>query len=380
MKNYTYCDLEDFRRSYKENVHGYLSLTVCVFGSIANIFNICVLRTKQMKSPTNLILTGLAIADLLVMLQYIPFTLHRNFHSSPVRYTHYNYYWAVFYKYHSLFTLILHFIACALTVILAVWRYVFVSQIHTNEICSNMRKTGLVIILTYIICPVICLPIFSTLDIIEYQQTCDLNGVIIDKEYRFTYNASQLKNETIYLLHPNDPYFISIWIYSLLLKLCPCILLSLLSYKIIAVLIETRRRRMKLLRSSGSRGGDGGKGGSASIQLYKENQADRTTKMLLAVLFLFLLTEFPQAIVGQVSALYGNVFLDECYAALGDVMDIVALINSSINFILYCTMSRQFRETFREIFRIKAVAHWVHPETVQTSTEETRLETKMSTV
>jgi len=31
-------------------------------------------------------------------------------------------------------------------------------------------------------------------------------------------------------------------------------------------------------------------------------------------------------------------------------MDFLALLNSSINFILYCTMSRQFRETFAQIF------------------------------
>lgn len=31
-------------------------------------------------------------------------------------------------------------------------------------------------------------------------------------------------------------------------------------------------------------------------------------------------------------------------------MDFLALLNSSINFILYCTMSRQFRETFTQIF------------------------------
>lgn len=31
-------------------------------------------------------------------------------------------------------------------------------------------------------------------------------------------------------------------------------------------------------------------------------------------------------------------------------MDFLALLNSSINFILYCTMSRQFRETFFQIF------------------------------
>ena len=33
-------------------------------------------------------------------------------------------------------------------------------------------------------------------------------------------------------------------------------------------------------------------------------------------------------------------------------MDILALVNSAINFILYCFMSRQFRQTFEKVFKI----------------------------
>lgn len=54
-----------------------------------------------------------------------------------------------------------------------------------------------------------------------------------------------------------------------------------------------------------------------AVQNYKDNQADRTTNMLLAVLILFLITEFPQAILGLISAILGEAFLEECYAPLG---------------------------------------------------------------
>lgn len=40
-------------------------------------------------------------------------------------------------------------------------------------------------------------------------------------------------------------------------------------------------------------------------------------------------------------------------------MDILALINSSINFILYCSMSRQFRTTFTLLFRPKFLDKWL---------------------
>ena len=38
-------------------------------------------------------------------------------------------------------------------------------------------------------------------------------------------------------------------------------------------------------------------------------------------------------------------FYRECYNPLGDIMDMLALINCSTNFILYCFMSTQFRNT-----------------------------------
>ena len=33
----------------------------------------------------------------------------------------------------------------------------------------------------------------------------------------------------------------------------------------------------------------------------------------------------------------------DCYTPLGELMDMMALVNCALNFILYCLMSRQFR-------------------------------------
>ncbi len=50
----------------------------------------------------------------------------------------------------------------------------------------------------------------------------------------------------------------------------------------------------------------------------------------------------------MLSAILGRNFMKECYLPLGDLMDDMALINSAINFILYCFMSKQFRKSFGE--------------------------------
>lgn len=72
----------------------------------------------------------------------------------------------------------------------------------------------------------------------------------------------------------------------------------------------------------------------------------RTTRMLLTVLILFLITEFPQGILALFSAIMGQEFFKHCYIPMANLMDFLALLNCSINFILYCFMSKRFRDTF----------------------------------
>lgn len=76
---------------------------------------------------------------------------------------------------------------------------------------------------------------------------------------------------------------------------------------------------------------------------------DRTTRMLLAILIFFLITEFPSGLMALFSCFSVDFFM-HVYGPLGDLMDILALVNSSVNFILYCSMSRQFRKTFCHMF------------------------------
>lgn len=57
----------------------------------------------------------------------------------------------------------------------------------------------------------------------------------------------------------------------------------------------------------------------------------------------------------QSALLLLNHFLGPCfnefvYERLGDIMDFLTLINNSINFLLYCGMSKQFRDTFLSLF------------------------------
>ena len=51
-------------------------MLVCILGTLFNLANILVLTHRDMRNPVNMILTGIAVADCLVMIEYIPFMIH----------------------------------------------------------------------------------------------------------------------------------------------------------------------------------------------------------------------------------------------------------------------------------------------------------------
>jgi hypothetical protein len=119
-----YCSgtLREVLLSYK-SVHGYFSLAVCLFGTVANVLNLVVLTRKDMAStPINRILTAIAFADVLVMLEYVPYVCYAYLVLPGEINMPYN--WAMFVLFHSHFTQVFHTISIGLTLVLAVWRYI----------------------------------------------------------------------------------------------------------------------------------------------------------------------------------------------------------------------------------------------------------------
>ncbi|CAH2990644.1 unnamed protein product [Chilo suppressalis] len=336
----------DFNKAYSR-MHGYIALVVCIVGSATNSINIAVLSRREMTSSTNSILTGLAVADLLVMLEYIPYALHMNIKIGP-QLNKNTYSWAVFVYFHSIFSQTFHTISIWLAVTLAVWRYVAIAYPQKNRTWCNKRNTTLAIVSAYVICPFLCLPFYFAMNIVPSEVTPQNNS-------EFAEDLSLPHNRTVYVLEMSKNVELVtaiMWIYSVILKLVPSIALSILSSCLISKLTTTERKRQNLLKRSTV---------GPNEQLEKQclaeeacarrsSRTDRTTRMLLAVLGLFLSTEVPQGLLGLASALAPN-FFKNCYSMFGDLMDMLALFTSSVNFVLYCSMSRQFRCTFARLAR-----------------------------
>lgn len=390
-----YCGdgLETFRQTYLI-MHGYISLMVCLFGMLANTLNIIVLtRMDQRISPTNAILTGLALADNLVMIEYIPFAFHMYILRERPVYERFSYPWTVYVLIHAHVTQVFHTISIWLTLLLAVWRYLSVAHPLRSRDWCTLDRALLAILLAYVCSPLVCIPLYLTFTIQEQPwrppgavvaSSGSINGSSLNavtSEYTLYFlGTSELAKANHSLLEN-----INFWTYSVVVKLIPCVALTILSFRLISALVSAKERRQNLKTNNLSKNKNLNKNNASIVGSNAASAApipsanershanvesgghaapacsekhDRTTRMLLAVLFLFLVTEFPQGILALLSGILGDAFFTNCYGHLGELMDILALINGAINFILYCVMSRQFRQTFNRLFRSRLMDKW----------------------
>ena len=300
------------------NIHGYVSILVCVFGIIANFMNIVVLTQKNMVSPTNYLLTALAIADMLTMTSYVPFALYFNCLSTQDPEENHALGWVIYMLFHTCFTITSHTIAMYLTVALAVFRYIVVCHhTHGPRMC-NMQRTRLTIILVIIITIIFCIPNYIMYIPAKYSTAggywIERTSLVTDFQRNFYY-----------------------WLFGVALKVAPCVLLSVLSTLLIRAMRTAAAKRHKL-KSSGRHDDS-----------ERNSEHNRTTVMLVAIVICFVITELPQGVLAFLSGINMRIF-EEVYTPLGDVFDILVLVNSSVNFLLYCIMSKQFRGTFCRVF------------------------------
>ncbi|KAF7266125.1 hypothetical protein GWI33_020497 [Rhynchophorus ferrugineus] len=304
--NATFCDLKQFSKDFR-SCHIYLSFIICILGSILNILNICILSTKQMRSPTNYILTSLAIADVIVMFEYMPFA-----YMQDKRTAYYSYGFSSFIIFHAVFTNTFHFISCCLAIILAIWRYIAVKFPQNNQKWCSETRTKYTIFFTYVLCAFVCFPLVLSLKINSSLAYKKPDGSIVFVKPQ----DIAVENITIYLTAYRNSIFknISFYVYGVVLKLIPCILLVVLSTLLIIELFKAQQRKKALHTSNKDTRLIKKKLNQKHVD--KEKQFNRTTKMLVVVLLLFLMAEFPQAMMGLLLHILGDKFYTECYMPL----------------------------------------------------------------
>ncbi|XP_076165870.1 G-protein coupled receptor dmsr-1 [Ptiloglossa arizonensis] len=354
-----YCNgtVRDLALEYKK-YHSYVALIVCLFGTLANMLNIVVLTRKEMvATPINRILTGLAITDMLVMIEYIPFAIYV-YIVLPKRQT-FPYGWAAFILFHMHFAQLLHTISIAITLTLAVWRYIAIRFPQYNRAWCTAARCRMALFSSIVAPFFACAPSYLIFGIRE--QMLNENGTM---EIAYLVDTDFSRNKDFF-------YQLNFWVLAVVVKLLPCLILTVISCWLIKALYRAKGRKQALKSYNQCRTTTTVGNGLVQRRPSKsEKRADRTTKMLVAVLLLFLVTEIPQGVLYLLSGVLGDCFFRKCYHNFGEVMDILALLNGAINFILYCSMSRQFRTTFGQLFKPRIMKKR-QPATQQTDVQST---------
>ncbi|KAK5983333.1 hypothetical protein GCK32_018915, partial [Trichostrongylus colubriformis] len=146
------------------------------------------------------------------------------------------------------------------------------------------------------------------------------------------YHTSWDESDTIYRYDLVQPIWwncqwerINFWVAACVLKLVPCVLLTVFMTLLVRMLIEARERRLRLC------------GGVPT----GNSQAERTTAMLTGIVAVFLITELPQGILGLAVGINPRMMF--ITHPLGNFFDLLSLINSAVNFVLCALMSHVFR-------------------------------------
>jgi hypothetical protein len=311
----------DILNVWYRSIHGYSSLTVCILGVVLNFFNIIVLTRKHMRSSTNVILIALALSDFLIKFIYIPtsfrfYLLNKN--------EEYNAFWTTYAIVFVSVTVTFHSISIWLTVFLAFFRYIYVCRNKIGKRLCTRRNAIKGSIITSIISIVFCTPSYFLSKIIQINNSTIYYEIVQSDVDRYT-------NGLIFR--------ITFIIQAFLIKLIPCLLLITLSGLLIHSIHKSNKNKsLKIL--------------SRRRMTISEKSRDhsRTNTILVIVCILFFITEFPQGIIALLSIIYeSSNFHQNIYMKLGDLMDIISLINNSINFFLYCFMNPIFRKTFKNI-------------------------------
>ncbi|XP_065209223.1 sex peptide receptor-like [Planococcus citri] len=318
---------------YTTKINGYVDIPICIIGSVLNIFNILIFTRKNMISSPNFIFTHIAFVDLLLLIAFIPFTYICYILYGGYSHGRWSYGQAVFLMYCYEFILTFHSISVFLTIMLALWRYIALAHPFKETQWCNMETTRKVVAAGYTICILFSVPMY-------------LSGVIIpnppDDQMVTTY-THMMKNDTIL----PKVYFVTA---GLLHSFLPSVLLPVFIIRIIVILLAKKEDQRHLHPSLNPQ--------ISSSNLKKNQQTDRSIMALITVLTLFLIIKVLDGILNLTYMIYGslNRSTKHCFYGPRSILLTATEIDMSITFVIYYTMSENFRDTFKGLFRRTSVA------------------------
>ncbi|GMT21046.1 hypothetical protein PFISCL1PPCAC_12343, partial [Pristionchus fissidentatus] len=320
--------LEAFGQTYTV-YHRWICAFVCTIGILLNCLHIIVLTRHPMRVYIiNNILSVIAVCDVSTMASYLVYLIKFKFQEDETVFGH-SYFWLVFLLAHVVSSIALHTVSLYLSVIMAFIRWNALERLDSKWVKS--RSIGGIFFLTFLFVMLISVSNLAVHDIVPTAEIFGygLNGTGINLDNLYTVSLRSLALDNDCVIFKSQ-----LWLTGLFFKVIPCMLLLWFTVALMIKLYQMSRKR-RLLRRDDTR---------------KKSSVDKTTVMLIIMLTVFLFTELPQGAIAILNAIYTTDVHVNVYLHIGEVLDLLSLVNCNVGFVLYTCMSSRYRHTFRSLF------------------------------
>ncbi|KAF8363683.1 hypothetical protein PRIPAC_90606 [Pristionchus pacificus] len=303
------------------SIHRYLSVFICSFGILANMVHIVILTRHVMKRSTvNRLLAFIACCDIVKMFTYLIYMIRFNLMAVAVyeeeKVRVFSFPWIVFLFMHIMLSIDLHTTSLYLSVCTAFIRYQAIKQLQSKFMQPQIALKLFIAVAAAV--SFFCIPTF----LVHKVQTYDVDGTAF---YSVTLPRNDASSCRMFMLN--------LWLTGIVFKAVPCALLVTFTILLLYNLHHNQRKHEKIV--------------SKDAAITRAARSDRTTLLLVLLLFVFIITEMPQGIIAILNGIYPTEVHHFLYTPLGEMLDLLSLINGNACFILYPCISSQYRESFR---------------------------------
>lgn len=301
---------------------------ICLLGLAGNILSFLVLLKAHSHSPMFLVLRAVAVSDALFLFTVLIIQTVVNLHPKTGIL-----WWCYYYRGYIQYTV---WPVLMMTQMSTVWLTVLVSIERFIAICFPLKAAAIctfskvrrAVILIYVISIIYNIPRFVEFHVAE-NSYIDKTAIGHHIVYRYLYACI---------------------LYSLMLFFVPLLMLIFLNTKLVLALKEGKRQWETLQ--------------------FRQKKEQNLTVIPLAIVMVFFVCGTPALVVNVIDSMNPYLLAQTTFTVFLVVSNLLVVVNSAINFIIYCLLGKKFRTKLMELCRCRWRAYRaVHNSILHTHTQ-----------
>ena len=313
-------------------LYGYILPPVVVFTIFTNTLTCIVLLKKHMRSTTNIILLSIALLDMFTGISILPVCIYYFTLGYYKEYVPYPFCRITELGRHAI-PITIHTASIWITVVLVVQRYICVCHPQVAKRCCTIPITISCIIITCTL---------ALLMNIVYFIYFEYTAIEISSRLDVSKNITGCSRRPSALTRDYNLRMYQMWFEAIFVRFIPCFTLLMLNSVLIRTIRRAAKRRRMLLSQN------------RTPESRNLSESNRTTMLLVMVVGLFLMVELPLGAVYVTGIIEHtcNVSISwTTYYMVSIFTPFLMYLFFPLNIFIYCCMNRQFRETFKSLFK-----------------------------